>query len=302
MSKLGTLLDIASLGLDIGQHIELQKIKEQQASMAMNQLNEAVHKAIVESARNELFKLKRVAEKAQGIAGQNRKVAAGTFKLLSLQLEDMGISPDLFPEIRDKEYCIEVTDLINVNLSQYMSALSVDDAQEAINAAKSALRLPDYTYYLEKEAIVREYRDALSIVENKKLKKRYGGLRNKMRYSELNRKLTRGASFLFGAVPVLLAFTGSSSFRGVSLIFALIAVGFAVAFWKLYESNRNRYLDYTQSVNTVDSISEKVDLDQFQFIEKQIPDHLDEVKAVKSHDEQIVETFFYLLDGTAQLN
>ena len=285
MGTFNTLLQIANFGMELGQYAELQKLRDQQAAMALEQLATNVRAAIIESARQELFRLKQFADNALLVAHSRPVIGAGAFKLLSMQLENMSLTPDMFLDLRDKDYCAKVLRSIRLNLVRLYKGLTPEESERATSAAMSALQLPNYTYYVEHGADMEMYRNAqdfLAAVERARQGK------------ALSPATITGLGWIGLAVLVIWGFGSGSAGWAILAFLGAGGIGYAMYGVSQTESERRRSVERAKT--TMAQIEGRVDLDQFERARLAVGLALPEAQMRKEAMEQEVKAFFGILD------
>ena len=105
-------------------------------------------RALTSVLRDQIFRYKQTAEALLAGEAKSPKVAAGSMKFLEVNLDESQISPSLFLELGDKEYCVNTTQLIRENSARMFGQLTSDEQAEVGRVIEAASRKPDYEYYL----------------------------------------------------------------------------------------------------------------------------------------------------------
>lgn len=294
MSWFRTALSIAEVGLEIGQYQQLQSIKDQQAATLYSQLNESARKAFIEAAKHELFNIKQFADQALLISDSNPNEAAGAFRYLGTRLQENGITPSLFPDIHDKEYCAEVTSLVQNNALSLTGRLGSDERAEVDRVAKAMFLLPDLKFYSETYNDVQTYRQTKPLADNKRKKKKYGGLSAKFQYgSSLGKYMNYFVLAIFGITPLMM---WNSSGFGSSLIFAIIIWGLGFVLWRVLSKQKDEYEEFQEARRQVKELEEKIDIDYFEALEQRFGANLGQIQSQLQESQQLVDNFFTLLN------
>lgn len=296
MGFVNTLFNVAEIGLELGQLAQLQSIKDQQAAALIGQLSEARQKALIEAAKNELFNIKQFASAAIKIQNKNTKSAAGAIRYSILRLDDYGITPEVFPELRDKEYCMEVRQLLKESESSLFSKLSTEEEVEVTKITQSALRMPDYNYYVEHFPDVQEYRSAQALIKQRKYK-RQGGLNAQLDNSCFGSIALYIMTFAFGVFPLIVLTEGFGSF----LISAVIGWGFVWLLW--YSKNKQKKLfdEYQTAKSKISTLSETVNMEYFEQLESEFGSNYESVKNLQQQYKNQINEFFGDIEQTQEL-
>lgn len=140
--------DVISIGLGLGNAALNASNASTLQQMKLQQAGEAMYREFISLARNGLFNLKQTAESVLADEGDTPLKATGAMRILDEQLSSSGITPDLFPELVDKEYAAATVKLINGNSSRLYAALDADDKKQVDQLVMHLQRLADLRYYL----------------------------------------------------------------------------------------------------------------------------------------------------------
>lgn len=154
MSWFNTLLDVTNLAMNVSNYTQLQDLRQQGAAAAMVQ-------AILSTMRNQIFKFKQAAEDILADGTQTTKVKAGAMLWLEEQLKESRITPDLFPDLGDKDYVASTLRMIRTNGNQLMNQLSAEEQTEVRQFLTATKAYENYSYYLENYDKAQEYERAL---------------------------------------------------------------------------------------------------------------------------------------------
>jgi hypothetical protein len=296
MGFVNTLFNVAEIGLELGQLAQLQGIKEQHTATLIGQLSEARQKALIEAAKNELFTIKQFASAAIKIQDKNTKSAAGAIRYSILRLDDYGIRPDIFPELRDKEYCMEVRQLLKENESLLFGKLSTEEEIEVTKITQIALRMPDYNYYVENFPDVQEYRSAQALIKQRKYK-RQGGLNAQLDNSCFGSIAMYIMLFGFGVLP-LIALTESF---GSFLLSAVICWGLVWLLLKNKNKQKKLFDDYQTAKSKISTFSETVNIEYFEQLENEFGSDYESVKNLQQQYNNQINEFFGGIEQTQEL-
>ena len=96
MGWFNTMLNVATAASSAYSASQLHAMRKQQAEAALIQ-------AVLAHLREQIFRLKQMAESALSLEAESPKLAAGALSVVELHLHNSGITPDLFPDLADKE-------------------------------------------------------------------------------------------------------------------------------------------------------------------------------------------------------
>ena len=125
MGWLDIAFDAAMLSTQISQRNKLQQLQQQHAEAAVIQ-------AVVLALRQEIFKFKQTAEEIVALAATYPKQAAGALEILQRRFQQAGLTPDLFPELGDKEYVAATTRYLREQCQRLLAQLPPADRLEPI--------------------------------------------------------------------------------------------------------------------------------------------------------------------------
>lgn len=161
MSWVNTMLDIGIIGMQASQKNKLEQLQRQNAEAALIE-------ALLRALRDEIFRYKQAADEVLKLESNDPKSAAAGMKILFLQLQDFGLTPDMFPDISDKEYVATTTKSIRDNAKRLEGSLSTEDQAEVDTVVDAAMNLPGYNYYIQHHEVVNVYRQSLPIYDELK--------------------------------------------------------------------------------------------------------------------------------------
>jgi len=154
MSKLGLLIDAASLATEITMASNLGKMQQQ--GMAAPQNQQFIH-----TLRDHIFKYNEATKNILDFEARNPKIAAGAMRLLEMRIMSTTITPDLFFELNDKEYVSNTIRTIKENARRLTNQLAEADRQDVENTIAEVSRISDYSYYLDNVEKLQEYKNNL---------------------------------------------------------------------------------------------------------------------------------------------
>lgn len=153
MGWLNTVLDVASLTVQVSQLGKLEDMRNQGATSAMMQ-------AVLQELRNQIFNFKQAAQTIVDSEAADPKAAAGALRVVELRLNDSGISTDLFSDLNDKEYVAGTYKFVTSQSQRLKQQLPAAVQDEMEQMAHMAHQLPEYGYYLNHFDDFKRYLDA----------------------------------------------------------------------------------------------------------------------------------------------
>lgn len=270
MGWFNTMLNVATAASSAYSATQLHSLRQQHAEAAAIQ-------AILAHLRNQVFQLKQMAESALSLEAESPKVAAGALSVVEMHLQDSGITPDLFPDLADKEYAAQTVRLVANNMRRLTALLTSAERAEVQQFMAVARRLPDYNYYLENYDDGRRLANASEIVA---------------RYAGRNGCLARIALFtyIFVGLPLLgwtFAGIGGSGFSSVGFWFGIILGGAGLILWL----RAMHGLEYSSAKKVVDELGKKIDVDRFKALDQELGD-AERARQLQTHAQAVVDAFF----------
>lgn len=244
MSIWNTLFTVANIGVTAANYSQLQELKEQQNQSQIGAV-------LIQMARDMLFNFKQGADTVLSHESVNPKLAAAKLQMLNLGLEDIGITPQLFPDLSDKEYAASTIKHITSNQQRLESLLSPEEREEIEITIQAVQIHQDAEYVFNHYEAVEEYRQAKVVFDE--LAGRNGCL------------ATIGLILLFYPgilLPGVIFFESQAAGILVFLIWLSIVV-VALRF-----RSRKRYKEAKKTVEALDEM--EVDLERFEWLEEQL--------------------------------
>lgn len=263
--------DVISIGLGLGNAALNAANASTLQQMKLQQAGEALYREFIDAMRNGIFNLKQAAEGVLAAEGTSPLQAAGAMRILDYQLSSSGVTPDLFPDLADKEYAAATARLIGGNSNRLYAALDKAEQAQVDQLVEHIRLLPDCRYYVENADQAIRLREAQGVVDA-------GGIM-KMNGCLLAIVIWAGVGALFGLVAAL----GDA---GLLLLLAALvaAIPLAIKF-------RARRREVIAAQKTVKELEGTVDLQQFQTLEHQFKSP-EEAQQLQQQSEQYVESFF----------
>ena len=282
MSWLKTVLGAANLVADVAQISMLEQLRSQGAKAGAIQ-------AVLQELRNRIFNYKQAAEEILATENKDPKRAAAALKLLESHLKDLGIAPELFPDIGDKEYVAATIRFMHDNSSRLIGQLPSEEQAEVNEMASTAVRLTDYTYYTATYADAQRYKQSESVV--KRLKRWNVG--------------TAGYLYL-GLIPLVLyiglfsaIFRSASPRGGVSDIAIVLGIAAFVATARWFYIKVMRRSEYKAAKRVVDELKNKLDMKRFDELDGEFRGNLEGITALQQRAQALLNK--YLGEGYVAL-
>jgi ribosomal protein S27E len=253
MGWFNTMLNVATAASSAYSASQLHAMRKQQAEAALIQ-------AVLAHLREQIFRLKQMAESALSLEAESPKLAAGALSVVELHLHNSGITPDLFPDLADKEYAMQTVRLVVNHKRRLMAQLTPAEQAEVQQLVAVAQRMPDYNYYLENYDDSRRLAEATDTVT---------------RYASRNSCSAQIGLLTYGFVGILIIMTlfanlfsggdWSSDWSGVGL---LLGAGVGVA-GLLYLARGMHAEEYRRAKKVVDELKDKIDLARFTALDNE---------------------------------
>lgn len=260
--------DVISIGLGIGNMAINSANASTLQQMQLQQASEAVYREFISFARNGLFGLKQTAENVLVDEGDSPLKAAGAMRILDYQLSSSGITPDLFPELVDKEYAAATAKLINGNSNRMYAALDTDGRKRVDQLVEHLQQLADLQYYLE-------HADNASRLKAIVTPTNVG-----------NPAKNKGCLIAIGLFVVSGLLVLVSGELGMLAMFAAWVVGIGAL---ISLAGKRRAASATQK--TIKQLESTIDLPRFNLLEQKFLS-MDKAKQLQKESEQYVENFF----------
>ncbi len=262
MGWLNNLLDVASLGVELSQLGKLEELRKQGAAGAMVQ-------AVLQQLRNQIFNYKQAAQTILDAENKETKVAAGAMRVLEMRLEESGISPDLFPDLNDKEYVAATYKFIRDNSARMRGQLAPENLNELDSMASAAYHLPGYSYYVSNYTDYANYKQAMLTKE-------------KLGY--LSGPLS-GCLLFFAAMFVIAVFF--TIFQNMTGLFVGAVVAAAGIIWG------GRYFRQSREAKkTVKDLDEKLDIELYTKLDADFRGDLRRATILQNEAETRIKNFF----------
>lgn len=168
MSWFNTLLNTASVGLDIVGLSKIEQIRQQGETRLVEQI-------AIKEIRDQVYELKRLS-----MHWLNQESSLSNFKLTGLlgllktEIDRVGITPDLFGKFEDKEYCANTLDTIQGNFDRLYKLLSNKEKEKLNQIQSCAQELPKYDYYVKNYTIAQQLWEANKTLPHLALRNYWG--------------------------------------------------------------------------------------------------------------------------------
>jgi len=208
-------LDVLNLGVDIVQTLQLSKIKGQVGAMQQGALSESVMREIISTLKNAVFSVNKDLKVIQSKINEYPKQTYVISQVLDWRIQYFGISPEIFPELPDKDYAQNV--IQGINETKYLSSqlLDAETLEKADMISKRIIELPQLDEWMD---IVTK-RDKISSLETE-----INALKSKNNlFSWLG-----AASVVIGVILFCPTLTNPSG--GGATIFSFLFIGLGIVF------------------------------------------------------------------------
>jgi hypothetical protein len=252
MGWLDTILGAATAGASIYNASQLQAMRQQGAQATVIQ-------AFLAHLRDLIFHFKQSAEFALSQEARSAKVTAGALGVVESRLRASGITPDLFPDLSDKEYTAQTIRLIADNRRRLFDQLSPEERSEVDRAVAMADRLPDYDYYIA------NYADGQRLMEAAPTFTKYEARNGCL--------LQKGLSlaYLFIGLPVILGammvMEGQDS-GGVGIL-TFLGLGVWIGGFVLLDRWQHKK-EFSRAKKVVNELKDKIDLQRFLALDSEL--------------------------------
>jgi hypothetical protein len=154
-------LDLIDLAIDVKQSANLYQAREQLARIETGALQEAMRKQVLEVLRNFVFSSAQEVRTLEQYLESSPQPVYVAGKVLEWRIQDVGISPEIFPEFTDKEYVQKVRgDLVRV-IQDSRSKLEADEISQAEECVNAFVQMP----LLDRAIETRSAREQLQATE-----------------------------------------------------------------------------------------------------------------------------------------
>lgn len=137
-----TLLSAGNLLLDIKQSSDLQQANQQLSNMQETALQDALRKKYLEMLKNFIFNTYKRVELLEQYAKKLPMPVYVTTKLIEAGYNDIGITPNVFPDFADKEYVNKFQDKVGELLKKTRDGLSPNDLAQSEECVSGVLEMP----------------------------------------------------------------------------------------------------------------------------------------------------------------
>jgi hypothetical protein len=254
-------LGLSNLAVNASNASTLEQLKAQQ-------VGEVLYREFISAMRNGMFNLKQTAESVLAGEEESPLKAAGAMRILDHQLSSSGVTPDLFPELSDKEYAAATARLVSSNSKRMYDALDIDGKKQVDQLVEHLKRLADLQYYLE-------HADNASRLKAAETSTNDG-----------NTFQNKGCLIAIGLFVVSSLLVLVSGELGMLAMFAswVVGIGALVSLVGKRQAGKS-----TQK--KIKELEDSIDLPRFYTLEQQF-DTPEEAKQLQKQSEQYVENFF----------
>lgn len=266
-------LDVANVAINVNNAAKLEAMRQQGAAAALVQ-------AVLQELRNQIFQYKQAAENILNSAWVESKQAAAAMRFLEIELQESGITVEMFPDLMDKEYAANTIRLIQDNSRRMLGMLPMAEQAEIKEVAFAASQLPECNYYLT------HYREWTSYTEAQEVVAIYGP-----RNSASN-KFTFVISGCFVLMVLLtLVFSIVDGMEGgLGILLIVLVLGGSI--WGVTAVNSWMNAGgYNKAKETVAETEKKLDVSRFKTLASQLGSKF-EAEAKQRAYQKKVEDFF----------
>jgi predicted phage tail protein len=154
-------LDLINIGIDVTQSYQIYKARQKLDQIESGAAAETLRREVLEVLRNFVF------ETAQDMKALEQRVAGSpqpvyvVARALEWRFQDIGISPGIFPEFADKEYVLQVQEVIGKVTQEAQGRLSETQVRQAEECVNAIVQMPLLEQAIEAQAA----REQLQAVE-----------------------------------------------------------------------------------------------------------------------------------------
>lgn len=270
-------IGIANLGANVYQANKLEQMRRQGAEAA------AIQK-VLQHLKNLIFRFHSAAEEILKHSDENPVGAALAMRLLHQDLMATGITPEIFPDISDKDFAHKTIKLIEESDRKLYGAITSEEREQVNLAVDAAGKIPDYDYYLDNYDKIQDYRAALPVYNELKGANSVGLTLGFIVALFLVPLFGCSVAGLFGAL------IGSpSAFATLSLLGAL--GGAAVVGFLWHRNNQKKRADeFNEAKRIVEDVEENVDLGRYNRLERKLGKDKAAVQALRDEADTLVRT------------
>ncbi len=266
LDVLNTALNVTSVAVDVANYTQLQQLRQQGASQAAVQ-------AILKALRDEIFQVKQATQAVLENPDLSNKQAAAAMKMLEERLDESPITPEIFPDLNDKEYVAATIRLVHNESRRLMGQLTGDEQGEVMKVLQARRQLEDSEYYLQNREDGYRLLEAQSDVKEL-------GWRHQL-------PARFGVGFAAGAILMVVGMIASAIFKAAGLWIAVIAgIGLIVWMVKWFDASRFR-----SAKNTVEKLGDKIDLERFTRFDDLVDGDVKHARALRDLARKIMDDF-----------
>lgn len=135
-------LDLIGIGIDVAQSYQIYQARQQLGQMQAGAEATALQKQVLEVLRNFVF------ETAQDVKALEQRVTGSpqpvyvVARALNWRFQDIGISPEIFPDFSDKEYVLKVQETIAGVTQETRDRLSDAQVSQADACVQAIVQMP----------------------------------------------------------------------------------------------------------------------------------------------------------------
>lgn len=237
------LFKVLNIGLNTAQAVQLTRMRGQMAEMGEAQMLAQYEQEVLSALKNLIFATSKSARALQPHLNATPQPVYVGGRLLQWRLQEMGVTPEIFEDFKDKEYVLETEQAIGQVISDSSGRLSPSELKQAEACVNAIVELPELEAALE---------TARAQSLSRRLKARFETFADewrvlhkaKNRYRLLSLGLMGGGAFLlvFLVFPLSLATLAVPEFGtflccGSSGLLAVGGIGFGGYFWQTKQAS-----------------------------------------------------------------
>lgn len=239
---------------------------------------------LINFLRNQIFTFNQVARDILALEDTHPRAAAGGIALLTRRYEEMGLVPQMFPELQDKEYVAETAKLLRESDRRLRAALPPADQGELEMMVERVQELPAANQFLAWQPLVAAYQAALP--DYRRLKTWNGDRFVLMLLAALAALFM--LPFFCGAFGFVLG-----DFGGILGLLAGLGMGGGAIGLLLYQYSRHTDKEgYQRAKAAVDAYRKQVNVKQYEALARKFDNDYQEAARHKQDAERLLISFF----------
>ncbi len=134
-------LDLINIGIDAAQSYQIYQARERLRQIETGALTEALRKEVLEVLRNFVFATAQNLKELEQHLENSPQPAYVAARALEWRFQDIGISPEIFPEFTDKEYVLNVQEKLAEIIQDSQSRLTPDQISQGQECIKAIVQM-----------------------------------------------------------------------------------------------------------------------------------------------------------------